>query len=550
MNAPTARRAGCGRLWRMMTHIPPPRTPLMSLLIALMLLTCACNLSPAAAPTPRPTATTFLAAASPIPTLGARISTLAPASSNATATPQRPTESPSTATPVTDPCALPDDAPTTLHRVEAEITPADFSARVIQTTRYLNRGSVPLNDIVFNVEPNYWQGAFKLDAVEGPTAGSASITGRRLTVPLTEPLPPGCSTEVTLRFSLSVPAVANGVEAFKGYFGRSTRQINLGHWLPTVAVRASGGWVTREAFFAGEQNVLDIADWELALRVADDSWLLAAPGTVEDFGNGRYTGKLARARDYSISLSPDFTRLSELTLDGVQVEVYTLNGTPTQAPPGAVEAGSHALAVTVRSLELFSQLYGPYPYERMVIVQGDFPDGMEFSGFAFVSTTWFEQYAGKPEGFLMLITVHEVAHQWWYTQVGSDAALTPWLDEALSTYSEYAFIEQFYPTLADWWWNFRIEQYAPDGFVDSTVYEFTTIRAYINAVYLNGVRMLHQMRQDLGSEAFFGILNRYAQTNNGRVVSPTAFWSQFSAEQLAATAATRARFLRRADVGN
>lgn len=150
----------------------------------------------------------------------------------------------------------------------------------------------------------------------------------------------------------------------------------------------------------------------------------------------------------------------------------------------------------------------------------------------------------------MLITVHEVAHQWWYTQVGSDAALTPWLDEALSTYSEYAFIEQFYPTLVDWWWNFRIEQYAPEGFVDSTVYEFTTIRAYINAVYLNGVRMLHQMRQDLGSEAFFGLLNRYAQANNGRVVSPTAFWSQFSSEQLAATAATRARFLRRADVGN
>ena len=346
-----------------------------------------------------------------------------------------------------------------------------------------------------------------------------------------------------------MPPVSSGVEAFKGYFGYSERQLNLGHWLPTVAVRANGGWITREAFFAGEQNVLDVADWEVLLRVSDDTWLVAAPGDVTEYGNGRSLGKLPRARDYSVSLSPDFVKSSDVTVDGVMVDVYTLGDTQVQTAEGVLDGATHALTMTARSLELFSQLYGAYPYSRMVIVQGDFPDGMEFSAFSFVSATWFKQYTGKPDGFLTLITVHEVAHQWWYAQVGNDSALTPWLDEALSTYSEYAFIEQFYPTLSDWWWEFRINAYTPDGFVDSTVYEFTTIRAYINAVYLNGVRMLHQMRQDLGSEAFFGILKGYAAANAGRVVSPAAFWSQFSPEQLAATAATRAQFLRRADVG-
>ena len=529
----------------MNTRLTPPNLPLLTLLA---LLLCGCNLSQPA-PAVRPTATTFNAAGLVIPTLASRLSTLAPAGSNATATPE-PTVMPDEPTAAaTDLCALSADTPIALHQVEADIDIPAHTVTVTQATRYLNRTGAPLNDLVFNVEPNYWLEAFALTGVTGDGVGESSITGRRLTVPLTTPLEADCATTVTLAFTLNVPPVSSGVEAFKGYFGYTERQLNLGHWLPTVAVRANGGWITREAFFAGEQNVLDVADWEVTLRVSDDQWLVAAPGDVTEYGNGRSLGKLPRARDYSVSLSPDFVRSSDVTLDGVIVDVYTLGDTQVQTAEGVLDGATHALTVTARSLELFSQLYGTYPYSRMVIVQGDFPDGMEFSAFAFVGATWFKQYTGKPDGFLTLITVHEVAHQWWYAQVGNDSALTPWLDEALSTYSEYTFIEQFYPTLSDWWWEFRINAYTPDGFVDSTVYEFTTIRAYINAVYLNGVRMLHQMRQDLGSEAFFGILKAYASANAGRVVSPAAFWSQFSPEQLAATAATRAQFLRRADVG-
>jgi hypothetical protein len=519
----------------------------MTLFTALLIFLCGCNLSQTA-PDARPTATTF-SAATAIPTLGARISTLAPAGSNATATPEPTATAVQIEAADSDPCSLPDDTPSVLHLVQADINPADFTATVTQVTRYLNRTGAPLNDLVFNVEPNYWLNAFALTSVTGDGVGEASITGRRLSVRLNEPLESGCALTLTLAFDLTVPSVANGVEAFKGYFGRSERQMNLGHWLPTVAVRANGGWITREAFFAGEQNVLDVADWEVQLSVKDETWLLAAPGNITEYGNGRYRGVLSNARDYSVSLSPNFVKSTEITMDGVIVDVFTLGDTQVQTASGVLDGASHALVMTTRSLELFSQLYGPYPYERMVIAQGDFPDGMEFSAFAFVSTTWFERYTGQPDGFLTLITVHEVAHQWWYTQVGSDAALTPWLDEALSTYSEYAFLEQFYPNLTEWWWQFRVEDYAPQGFVDSTVYEFTTIRAYINAVYLNGVRMLHQLRQDLGSEAFFALLNRYAAANAGRVVSPAAFWSQFSPEQLAATAVTRALYLRRADVG-
>ncbi|HCF1059238.1 TPA: hypothetical protein NH760_006843, partial [Pseudomonas aeruginosa] len=201
----------------------------------------------------------------------------------------------------------------------------------------------------------------------------------------------------------------------------------------------------------------------------------------------------------------------------------------------------------LRAFESYEKLFGHYLYDRLVIVQGDFPDGMEFSGMVFVSTDWFKGWSGQPNEFLTLITVHEVSHQWWYARVGNDPAMSPWLDEALSTYSEYIFIEEYFPNLKDWWWEFRVRSHTPQGYVDSTVYEFTSIREYINAVYLRGVMMLHAVRMDIGTEAFFELLRRYADVNSDKIAGATQFWSLMTPEQIKATENTRRAFLRRAN---
>lgn len=529
------------------------RRPL-AILAAVML--CGCTLSQAA-PTAVPTATTFqpeIALGSPVPTL-ARYD----ASSAVTSTPDSAgTQTAQSTAPAADEatpdgsdatlgamiCGADDDAPSTAHTVSATIDYGERTVEARHLVRHFNRTATAYSDLVFNIEPNYWLNAFQLDGVSG--AATYGLTGRRLTVQLAEPLEPECAVQIEMTYRMTIPPLGAGAASFRGYFSSGDRQINLGHWLPTLALRVSDAWITREAFFAGEQNVLDIADWDVTLTLTNaDGVIVAAPGDVEDLGDGRYHGTLRRARDYSISLSDQFVVAEQESVTGVQVALYTLGDTEIQTADGPVDGAHHALAMATRSLELFTERFGPYPYDRFVVVQGDFPDGMEFSGLVFVSSTWFERYTGKPDGYLTLITVHEVAHQWWYARVGSDAALSPWLDEALSTYSEHIFLEQFYPNLTDWWWQFRVEDYAPTGFVDSTVYEFTTIREYINAVYLNGVRMLGQIRRDLGDAAFFDLLARYAATYDGQVVGSTAFWSLMSPEQAEATRQTRQQFLRR-----
>jgi hypothetical protein len=79
--------------------------------------------------------------------------------------------------------------------------------------------------------------------------------------------------------------------------------------------------------------------------------------------------------------------------------------------------------------------------------------------------------------------------------------------------------------------------------VDSTVYDFNTVREYINAVYLRGAHLLDDLRKDLGTDAFFDWLRRYAEAGKNQVVTPELLWSLLTPEQMAATQATRAKYL-------
>jgi aminopeptidase N len=274
---------------------------------------------------------------------------------------------------------------------------------------------------------------------------------------------------------------------------------------------------------------------------------IAAPGTVtrDDAGDWRFVH--ANAREYAASLSPYFNVYAQTADNGVEVELYAFGENNVVHDGTTVSGSAQALDAAARSLAMYSDLFGDYPVSRFVVVQGDFPDGTEFSDLVFVSDDWFRTNPGTPESYLTIITVHEVSHQWWYARVGNDQATTPWLDEALATYSEYIFFEEHYPDLRDWWWNFRVDSFVGDyngKRVDSTVYEFATVREYINAVYLRGAHMLHDLREDLGTEVFFDWLSRYAEAGENRVVTPDLFWSLLTPEQMDLTRQTRVEYLR------
>lgn len=501
------------------------------------MLVSACNLSrtnPAAnavsAADDRPDVESAEATASPVkaePTLAA---TIAPAATQA----------------ASNRCLSDGARPT--RRIEAAVH-IDYPSRAVQVSQrleFLNRESAPIEEIILDVQTNQWEGVFALAElrVNDQEAGYR-LDRNRLQVDLSEQLLSGCWLEIALDFRLQPEAIRDGLRSYRGFFGYSSRQFNLGHFLPTVAARLDGGWRIHEPIGIGEQVVYEVTDWDIDVKIsgAPEQLQLAAPGTVTPVEGGKWNIKLRGSRDFAISLGEEFILVEQELANGVTLAVYTFADAVVNDRGLKMDGAAHVLQEAVKALDTFTRLFGQYPWDRLVLVQGDFPDGMEFSGLVFVGSAWFYGFDGTTRNYLTLISVHEIAHQWWYARVGNDAALNPWLDEALATYSEYLYVEDNYPADKNWWWTFRVAAYFPQGQVDYPVYEFNTPREYINAIYLRGAQMLQNLREDIGDEAFYELLRAYYLAGDARIANPSLFWSQLTVDQRSLTEATRREFL-------
>ena len=483
--------------------------------------------------------------------LSASTSVATDAGATATFTEAPPTATALTPAPTQSRCLSDEERPPRRVFADVRVDYAAKTALVKQRIEFLNREEAALKEIVLDVQSNQWEDSFQLEhlSVNGRQV-SHELLLNRLSLGLPEPLEKNCWLEIELGFRLQPSEIRDGLRSYRGFFGYSPRQLNLGHFLPTVAARLAGQWRIHEPIGIGEQVVYEVADWQVRVSVenAAPSLTLAAPGAVAALADNSWLVTLPDSRDFAISLSEEFVLHERQINEGLSLAVYSFADARINAGGFWLDGAEHTLTEAVKALDLFSRLFGEYERERFVIVQGDFPDGMEFSGLVFVGSAWFYQYDGSPRNYLTLISVHEIAHQWWYAKVGNDAALNPWLDEALATYSEYLYIESEYPAERNWWWSFRVAGYFPQGKVDSTVYEFRTPREYINAVYLRGVQMLQNLRDDIGDEAFFELLRAYGEAGAGRVADPTLFWRHLTEEQGPITQDTRSEFLRDPDV--
>jgi aminopeptidase N len=258
--------------------------------------------------------------------------------------------------------------------------------------------------------------------------------------------------------------------------------------------------VLHDEYYLGEHLVYDAADFEVNVRTTEAGPTFAASGVAEP--NNEWTRyRLFGARSFALSASDRF-QVVDATAGAAVIRAYYFPGYETE--------GLAILNAAVRAVGLFESQFGPYPYGSLSIVQSDLNDGQEYDGLVFLATKFYNEYDGSARSNLVTIGVHEIAHQWWFGLVGSDQAMEPWLDEALAVYSEAVFYKYIYPNSLDWWWQWRVNYFGPSGFVDSSVYEAPTFRAYVNASYLNGANFLEALNYRMGDDAFFAFLKDYA----------------------------------------
>jgi hypothetical protein len=369
---------------------------------------------------------------------------------------------------------------------------------VDETIQYTNQTGVTLGELVLAVQPNLRSG-FRLENImlDG-TALTYDLSGQRLTVYLPQGLAPGARLTLTMRFHIDLPAKIK-----EHPYGYDVDQVNLTDWYPFVVPYVLGrGWVLYEPGALGEHLVYDAADFEVNLRATAADVVIAASGMPDAEPNGEWTRyRLAGARTFAVSAS-DQLQVFDAAAGAATIYSYYFPGYETQ--------GAAILNAAVRAVGIYEAKFGPYPYASLSVVQADLNDGQEYDGLVFLATKFYNEYDGSARSNLVAIGVHEIAHEWWFGLVGNDQAMEPWLDEALCVYSEAIFYKYIYPNSYDWWWNFRVNYFGPSGYVDTTIYEQPTFRAYVNAAYLNGANFMEALNYRMGDDAFFAFLQDYA----------------------------------------
>ena len=440
-----------------------------------------------------------------------------------------PTEVLATFTPTTFPTLTPElERP--LYVIDLQLDYSAKAAEVTQTITYPNWTGETLTDLLLAVEPNLWSGGFNLQSLfigdQQITNYAITNSNQRLEIPLPQPLEPSGTITIVMTYGLILPqmqAYSNPNEIRPQIYGFSDKQINFVDWYPFVVPYIPGqGWVLHNPWFYGEHLVYDVADFDVTVTVTDGTQpQIAASGAEVGFSAATPEGVMNRrfmlegGRTFALSISTDF-KVATQTVGDVTVYSYYFGFYD--------DAGQALLQTTAQALQVYSDRFGPYRHKTLTAVQGDFNDGMEFSGLYFISRDYFNLYRGTPENYLVTIGAHETAHQWWFDSVANDQGLEPWLDESLSTYSEVLYYESIYPELVDWWWEYRYFEFMGPGSVDTAVYDGGGQRPYWDKVYLTGARFFQDLRERLGDDIFFAFLKDYYAQYAGKRATAVDFF--------------------------
>jgi hypothetical protein len=390
-------------------------------------------------------------------------------------------------------------------------------ARVIgrQELLYTNTEDEPLNDVYLRLFPNSptYGGSITVTElfVDGrPAAPILELDGTALRVPMGTRLLSGESVTLTMDFDVRVPTT-NAVG--HGLFSYVDGVMALPAVYPLIPVYDDEGWNVDVAPVHADDIYADVASYEVTINAPPD-YTVVSSGSCSSPQRGAWRCEATPVREFALVLGRDYQLANRMVNDVVvNSHFYT----------GDEASGYLALDTAVNALVVFSDLFGPYPYAELDVVQT--PNrlgGMEYPGLVVIQDTLY------PTGSRVeWLTAHEVAHQWWFGIVGSDQVDEPWLDEALTQYSTLLYYEMIYgPERAGSVLNteflrthrdlIRRGLDLPVG-LPADEYERGL---YFQVVYDKGALYFHQLRQEIGDPAFFKVLRVYYQNNRYDVAEP------------------------------
>lgn len=409
-------------------------------------------------------------------------------------------------------------SPLTNYTIIAYLHDDTHVVSAITTINYMNHANVSLNELVFHLYPNAFQpdGYITMNSVEydGIELNWIFVPGvvdqTCISVDLLGGSGPGSlapDDNVTLElfYDVHVPHTPDRFGWWNTTSPEPLLAYNMGNWHPIIAVYDERGWHTAPYTFMGESFYSDVAAYNVYLTVPED-YIVAATGELQGIYSGTGTRtwhwSTGPVRDFTWCASPNY-QTSSILVNGINVTSYHTTG--------HTQGGQRTLEVANQCLQIFGNLFGPYAWKNLHIVEVDFwAGGMEYPQLIMIDYGLYEDPSGLSS--LAIVTAHEIGHEWVPFSIGTDSHAEPWIDEGFASFSEFCWVEFVYGPayresyrmgdLGRYWYYV---DYAGDERLNQSIayWESQSWSDYGAIAYRKASLVYDMLRHQLGNDTFY-----------------------------------------------
>ncbi|HEV2492392.1 MAG TPA: M1 family metallopeptidase [Terriglobia bacterium] len=255
-------------------------------------------------------------------------------------------------------------------------------------------------------------------------------------VRLPKPVPPGDDVQFRIAFHEQLPEVLERTGYKRDFF-------MVGQWFPKVGVWWHGAWNCHQ-FHSTSEFFADFGTFDVKTTVPANYILGSTGDPVASLNNPDGTKTVTwhaeDIHDFSWTASPNFHLVEDSwTGSAGTVKIHLLMS------PGHLRQTRRYLHSLKGTLDRFDRWYGPYPYDRITVVDPPHgaleAGGMEYPTLITGGSAWWE-----PRGLreTEIVTEHEFGHQYWYGMVATNEFEEAWMDEGINSYAEAKILDSLY----------------------------------------------------------------------------------------------------------
>ncbi len=252
---------------------------------------------------------------------------------------------------------------------------------------------------------------------------------------------------------------------------------------------------------------------------------ISAPAGIEAVTNGKRVSRgTAGAITHSVweeanpvgilSLCAGPYRIEEKRVDGVDLYTYFY--------PQNAALSSRYLEAAAKYLRFYSDLFGPYPFEKFAVVENFFPTGYGFPSFTLLGGSIIRLPFIIDTSF-----PHEIAHSWWGNGIDVDQREGNWSEGLVTYLADYLLKEKRSATEGRDYRRQLLADYAslvaPDSDFPLSGFTSRVDPASRTIGYGKSAMVFHMIRSEIGDRAFFGALRDLCRERMYR----SAAWSDF-----------------------